>query len=225
MLQLLNPAIATWKQPQAKPKSESTAVSFIRRLNTVFNMTLARRTGAGCQPLPYPTIFPTHHLIVGRIAGFPGHFGFPLSGFLRVRKEVNFHIGVRVISILEQLLQQNENQKMLRFLTSVSSSPFLWSHSDPDSHLPSGVLQCTTSLFVCFQAHSILIKISTVITLCPIKTSIDLSMISSLYFLSKSSGHPIMCSVLSETSCSQVSSCHIYYPCLFCHLVHLTPKR
>ena len=105
MLQLLNPAIATRKQLQVTPKSASTAMFLIQHLNTFFNTTLSRRTGAGCQPLPYPTIFPTHHLIVGRIAGFPGHFGFPLSGFLRVRKEVNFHIGVRVISILEQLLQ------------------------------------------------------------------------------------------------------------------------
>lgn len=58
------------------------------------------------KPLPYPRTFPTHHLIVGGVAGFPGHFGFLLSGFLRVRKEVNLHIGVRIISILEQLLQR-----------------------------------------------------------------------------------------------------------------------
>jgi hypothetical protein len=55
---------------------------------------------AACQPQPYPTIFPTHHLIVGGVAGLPGHFGFPLSGFLRVRKEVNLHIRVWVIPIL-----------------------------------------------------------------------------------------------------------------------------
>lgn len=58
------------------------------------------------KPLPCPNTFPTHHLIVGWVAGFPGHFGFLFSGFLRVRKEVNFHIGVGVIPILEQLLQR-----------------------------------------------------------------------------------------------------------------------
>lgn len=58
------------------------------------------------KPLPYPGTFPTYHLIVGGVAGFPGHFGFLLSGFLRVRKEVNLHIGVRIIPILEQLLQK-----------------------------------------------------------------------------------------------------------------------
>ena len=56
--------------------------------------------------LPHPSTFPTHHFIVGGVAGFPGYFGFLLSGFLRVRKEINLHIGVRVIPILEQLLQR-----------------------------------------------------------------------------------------------------------------------
>ena len=57
-------------------------------------------------PPPPPITFPTYHLIVGGVAGFPGHFGFLLSGFLRVRKEVNLDIGVGIIPILEQLLQR-----------------------------------------------------------------------------------------------------------------------
>ena len=60
-----------------------------------------------CLSAPAPPItFPTYHLIVGGVAGFPGHFGFLLSGFLRVRKEVNLDIGVGIIPILEQLLQR-----------------------------------------------------------------------------------------------------------------------
>ena len=68
---------------------------------------LFTKPGTVCLPTPAPPItFPTYHLIVGGVAGFPGHFGFLLSGFLRVRKEVNLDIGVGIIPILEQLLQR-----------------------------------------------------------------------------------------------------------------------
>lgn len=70
-------------------------------------MALLTKPGIVCLPTPAPPItFPTYHLIVGGVAGFPGHFGFLLSGFLRVRKEVNLDIGVGIIPILEQLLQR-----------------------------------------------------------------------------------------------------------------------
>ena len=125
-------------------------------------MALFTKPGIVCLPTPPPPItFPTYHLIVGGVAGFPGHFGFLLSGFLRVRKEVNLDIGVGIIPILEQLLQRECKAKPSICLC--VTIPVVTPWASLSSPTPS-FLQCTI-IYVSQPAYCILPETPTMVTL------------------------------------------------------------